>query len=71
MPSEKIRLSLDLSPELYRMLEELAEKSGGSKAEVLRRAIALMDVAVDAKKQGKKFGIAEKSEDLTTEIIGI
>ncbi len=71
MPPEKIRLSLDLSPELNTMLEGLADKSGASKAEVLRRAIALMEVAVDAKKQGRKFGIAEKSEDLITEIIGI
>ncbi len=68
---EKVRLSLDISPELNSLLEELAAAIGGTKSEVLRKAIALMEVMVDAKKQGKKFGIAEKDQPLATEIIGI
>ena len=68
---EKVRLSLDISPELNSLLEELADAIGGTKSEVLRKAIALMEVMVDAKKQGKKFGIAEKDQPLATEIIGI
>lgn len=67
----KVRLSLDVSPELYTLLENLATTTGGTKSEVLRKAIALMEVAVDAKRQGKKFGIAEKDQPLATEIIGI
>lgn len=67
----KVRLSLDVSPELYTLLESLATTTGGTKSEVLRKAIALMEVAVDAKRQGKKFGIAEKDQQLATEIIGI
>ncbi len=68
---EKVRLSLDISPELNSLLEELAADIGGTKSEVLRKAIALMEVMVQAKKQGKKFGIAEKDQPLATEIIGI
>jgi predicted transcriptional regulator len=67
----KIRLSLDISPEANTLLEELAEKIGGTKSEVLRKAIALMEVAVEAKRQGKKFGIAERDQPLATEIIGL
>jgi len=67
----KVRLSLDVSPELYTLLESLATTTGGTKSDVLRKAIALMEVAVDAKRQGKKFGIAEKDQPLATEIIGI
>lgn len=67
----KVRLSLDISPELNELLESLADSIGGTKSEVLRKAIALMEVAVEAKRQGKKFGIAEKNQTLTTEIIGI
>lgn len=67
----KVRLSLDISPELNSLLEQLAADIGGTKSEVLRKAIALMQVAVEAKKQGKKFGIAEKDQPLATEIIGI
>lgn len=68
---EKVRLSLDISPELNVLLEELAVAIGGTKSEVLRKAIALMEVMVEAKRQGKKFGIAEKDQPLATEIIGI
>ena len=65
----KVRLSLDISPELNDLLEELAETSGVSKSDVLRRAITLMKIAVDAKQTGKKFGIAEKDQTIATEII--
>jgi predicted transcriptional regulator len=68
---EKVRLSLDISPELNALLEQLAIAIGGTKSEVLRKAIALMEVMVEAKKQGKKLGIAEKDQPLATEIIGI
>jgi hypothetical protein len=33
--------------------------------------MALMVVVVEAKLQGKKFGIAEKDQPLATEIVGI
>lgn len=68
---EKVRLSLIVSPELNDTLNELAEKLGGTKSEVLRRSIALMEVMVDAKEQGKKIGIADKDQPLAIEIIGI
>ncbi len=67
----KVRLSLDISTEMNSLLEQLSEKTGGTKSDVLRKAIALMEVAVDAKRQGKKFGIAEKDQQLATEIIGL
>ena len=68
---EKVRLSLDISAELNALLERLADTTGGTKSDVLRKAIALMEVAIEAKRQGKKFGIAEKDQQLATEIIGI
>lgn len=68
---EKVRLSLDISPELYDLLVSLAAKSGTTKSDVMRRAITLMEVVVDAKRQGKRFGIADKDQPLATEIIGI
>lgn len=68
---EKVRLSLDVSLELNQTLEDLAEKIGGTKSEVLRKAIALMEVMVEAKQQGKRVGIADKDQPLATEIVGI
>lgn len=67
----KVRLSLDVSPELNEVLERLADATHGSKSDVLRKAIALMEVAVDAKENGKKLGIVERGQTVSTEIVGI
>jgi predicted transcriptional regulator len=68
---EVVRLSLELSPQANETLEELSEKIHGSKSEVLRKALALMEVAVRAREQGYKLGIANKDQQLMTEIIGV
>ncbi|HEY4883765.1 MAG TPA: hypothetical protein VII08_09000 [Myxococcales bacterium] len=68
---DRVRLSLDVSKELNEKLEDLADKIGGTKSEVLRRAIALMEVAVDARAAGKRLGIAEKGQPLSTEIVTV
>ncbi len=68
---EKVRLSLDISPELNKLLEDLAATTGGTKSDVLRKAIALMEVAVDARRRGLKLGLAEKDQTLATEIVGL
>ncbi|WP_292834967.1 ribbon-helix-helix protein, CopG family [uncultured Nostoc sp.] len=44
-----VRLNLDLSPELNQILDELANKIGISKSDVLRQAITLMQIMVIAK----------------------
>jgi predicted transcriptional regulator len=67
--TDKVRITVDISPALYQKLDELANAIHGTKSEVLRRAIALMDVAVKAKEQGKKIGLAEQDQPLATEII--
>ena len=68
--AQKIRVSLDISPELYAKLQEMARDIRGTKSDVLRKSLALMDVAIQARKDGKKIGIADRTEQLTTEIIG-
>jgi predicted transcriptional regulator len=69
---EKVRLSLDVSPELNDLLDTLAYKTHSSKSDVLRKAIALMEVAVLAKEQGQTIGVAEKGGmTLLKEIIGL
>lgn len=75
MPNDKIRLSLDVSPELDNLLKSLAEEIDGSKSDVLRKAIALMDVAVQANKEHRKLLIADRDVNIDSpnvqEIIGI
>jgi predicted transcriptional regulator len=66
-----VRLSLEISPALNATLDELAGRTHATKSEILRKAIALMEVAVDAKASGRKFGVANDGQELATEIVGI
>lgn len=69
--SSKIRLSLDVSRELNDTITQLAKASGGSKSDILRKAIALMEVAVEAKAKGQKVALVDKDHIVNREIIGI
>jgi predicted transcriptional regulator len=68
---DKVRFSLDLSPSLNKKLDELAAREGTTKAELLRRAIALIEVVAEAKQQHRKLGIFDANRKLLTEIIGL
>lgn len=71
MAENKIRLSLELPAALNRRLDEMAEQLGGTKSEVLRRAIALLDVSHRATLEGKRVGIAKSDSPLETEFYGL
>jgi predicted transcriptional regulator len=71
MSEERIKLSVEVSPELYETIDRLAKKGHESKSDVLRKGIAFMQVALEAKQAGKKIGIAALGQSLETEIIGI
>lgn len=67
----KVRLSLDVSPELNQKLDQLAEDTHSSKSDILRKAITLMGVAVEAKQKHQKLGIVDDKNHLVQEIIGV
>lgn len=69
--NKKIRLTLDVSPELNSILKELAKDSSTTKSDVLRRAIALMDLAVNEQKKGKKLLLTNEDESEKKEIVGL
>ncbi len=69
--NQRIQINLDLSTELYETLSNLSQKLNGDNAEVLLKAIALMEVAVEAKEKGKHLWIADENKNLETEIVGI
>ncbi|MBN3873479.1 DNA-binding protein [Nostoc sp. JL33] len=71
LKNQRIQINLDLSPELYETLNNLAQQINGDNAEVLLKAIALLEVAVEAKQKGKYIWIADDNQNLETEIIGI
>ncbi|MEH2303388.1 MAG: DNA-binding protein [Nostoc sp.] len=69
--NQRIKINLDLSPELYETLNNLAQQINGDNAEVLIKAIALLEVAVEAKQKGKHIWILDENQNIETEIIGI
>ncbi len=65
------RLLVEVSPELVELLDKLAEKSQTTRTEVLRKAIALLDVSAQEKDRGRKIGIFDENNKLIQEIVGI
>lgn len=68
---QRIQINLDLSPELYKTINNLAQQMNGDNAEVLLKAIALLEIAVEAKHEGKHLWIADDNHNLETEIVDI
>ncbi|MFN6515223.1 MAG: ribbon-helix-helix protein, CopG family [Nostoc sp. CreGUA01] len=64
-----VRLNLDLSPELNQILDELVNKTGTSKSDILRQAIRLMQVMVIAKEETEKLGVPEANQLIVNEVI--
>jgi len=67
----KVRLTVDVSPELNETLDQLADNAHLTKSEILRRAIALMKVAAQAHEKGQKLALIDKDQQAMTEIVGI
>ncbi len=66
---EIVHLKLDLSPEINDKLEELVSKLGSNQTDIVHQAITLMQILLNAKENGKKFGIAELDQPLASEVI--
>lgn len=57
--STRKRLNLELTPEAYALLQELADASGKTMADVLRTGLALYGIAQNASRSGRHLGIVE------------
>lgn len=69
--AEKVRMNLQLSAELSAMVENIADDTGTNRSDVIRQALALMKVAHEAKKKGKRLGLTSNPDQLETEIVGL
>ncbi|HVZ68430.1 MAG TPA: ribbon-helix-helix protein, CopG family [Rhizomicrobium sp.] len=67
----KVRLSLDVSADVNAALEKMADQLATSKSEILRKAIALMQVASEAKSRHQKLGVMDADRNVLTEIVGV
>lgn len=67
-----IRLNINLSDDLNRAIDAVAEESEQSKSEVLRKALQLYLAAREGTKKGQRLGLADpKTRLLETEIVGL
>ena len=59
--SARLELHLMISPAFAVTLYDLVNRLGGDEAEVLGKALLLMETAVHAREQGRKVGISDAS----------
>lgn len=70
MSKKQVRLSLDVSSELNEALEKVASETHSTKSDVLRKSIALLEMAVREKRQGNHLGIFDGKQKIVKEIVG-
>ena len=68
---DRVRLNLVITRKLDETLEKLANANGTNKSEILRKALALFEVANEARERGNKLGILSKDRQVLTEIVGL
>jgi hypothetical protein len=62
--------NLAMTRDANELLANLAQKTGLSEGDVLRLALGMFKVAVDAKQQGKHVGVASTPDLLDIELVG-
>lgn len=66
------RITLDLSPETDKRLNEIVTKKGITKAEALRRAFSLLSIADEQEELNNALAIINKKDSsLVSRIVGI
>lgn len=68
---QKIRLNLEVAPELHAELQQIASDGGTSMTNVFRLAFALYKVCHEAKKGGQHVGLVSDPSKLDRELVGL
>ena len=66
----RVSLTLDLSPEVNALLDNLANQIHGTKGDVLRKAVGLFKLSMDARRKGLRVGTIGPDQELETEFVG-
>ena len=69
--TKNVQMTLSMSPALEAKLARLAVASGSSEADVLLKAIALYEVALQAKLKGQELAFLNNEKRALSEIDGI
>lgn len=70
-PKEGVTLTLTIWPELNDLLDNLADEIGVPKGEAVVKAINLLKIAVEARREGKKLIVLDDATGEEEEITGI
>lgn len=66
-----VSLSLNMSPELNAKLEKMSADSHTDKTDILKKAIFLLDIAMDNTKRGNKIAILDQENHKVGDITGV
>lgn len=66
-----ISLSLNMSPELHKKLKKMSLEAHTSETDILKKAIFLLDIAMENKKKGNKVAIVDKEDHKVGDIFGV
>ena len=64
------RISVTLSPEMETLIEQVAEKHKITKANAVRRAFALLQIAEEQTHKGRELGIIKEERDGQLKAVG-
>lgn len=68
----KVRLNVEVSPDLDKFLERLAEDEGTTKTEIVRRGLSVMKAFRDQIRRGRgHIGFTADASKLDSELVGI
>lgn len=68
---KQVRKQLIIPAEMDQNLTQIAQESGTTASEIVRKALTLYMVAVERKREGMKFGFVKQADRLDTEVIGL
>lgn len=71
MSKATVKMSLHLSPETNDMLEQLSRDNHLTKSDLLRKSLALMQVALKNKKKGNHLVMINDKGEKEGEIVGL
>jgi predicted transcriptional regulator len=66
-----VRISLDVTPQLKTIIDDLANKNGVPQAMLLRQAIALYKAIKDAQDKGESPALVDEQGKVTVRLLGI
>jgi predicted transcriptional regulator len=72
MMADKVRMNMEVSPEVAELLEELAAGESTTKTEIVRRALSVLKAYREQKERGRThIGFTADPTRLDAEIVGI